>query len=73
MRLKGVQDGLGIGIFPDFVIKEALAEGSVIDVLPEWTIRGNYQGVIALQYAQTKYMPARVRVFIDYVTQHLPL
>ena len=33
MRLNGVKDGLGIGIFPDFVIKEALQNGEVIQVL----------------------------------------
>ncbi|MGF1727705.1 LysR family transcriptional regulator [Photobacterium nomapromontoriensis] len=71
MRLKGVIDGLGIGIFPDFVIKQALAEGTVKEVLEDWTIKGNYQGDIALQFAQTKFMPARLRVFIDYVAEHL--
>lgn len=71
MRLRGVMDGLGIGIFPDFVIKKALEEGSVKQVLADWTIKGNYQGDIALQFAQTKFMPARLRVFIDYVSEHL--
>ncbi|PSW03792.1 LysR family transcriptional regulator [Photobacterium lipolyticum] len=71
MRLKGVKDGLGIGIFPDFVIKEALEEGTVKEVLKDWTIKGNYQGDIALQFAQTKYMPARLRAFIDYISEHL--
>ncbi|AJR08880.1 LysR family transcriptional regulator [Photobacterium gaetbulicola] len=71
MRLRGVMDGLGIGIFPDFVIKKALAEGEVKPVLEDWTIKGNYQGDIALQFAQTKFMPARLRVFIDYVAEHM--
>ncbi|WEM41008.1 LysR family transcriptional regulator [Photobacterium sp. DA100] len=71
MRLRGVMDGLGIGIFPDFVIKKALAEGEVKPVLENWTIKGNYQGDIALQFAQTKFMPARLRVFIDYVAEHM--
>ena len=71
MRLRGVMDGLGIGIFPDFVIKQAIAEGEVKPVLEDWTIKGNYQGDIALQFAQTKFMPARLRVFIDYVAEHM--
>ncbi|ELR67829.1 Transcriptional regulator, LysR family [Photobacterium marinum] len=71
MRLKGVTDGLGIGIFPDFVIKNALKEGKVKQVLTDWTLKGNYQGDIALQFAQTKFMPARLRAFIDYVSEHL--
>ncbi|PWI32446.1 LysR family transcriptional regulator [Vibrio albus] len=70
MRLNGVINGLGIGIFPDFVVQEAINTGKVTRVLDDWTIKSNYQGVIALQYAQTQYMPARLRVFIDYAMQH---
>ncbi len=73
MRLSGVKSGLGIGIFHDFVVKDALAEGSVVEVLADWTIKSNYHGAIALQYAQTKYMPARLRVFIDFVVEHLKI
>ncbi|MDE1263539.1 LysR family transcriptional regulator [Vibrio aestuarianus] len=71
MRLNAVKSGLGIGIFHDFVIQEALIEGKVVQLLEDWTIKSNYHGAIAMQYAQTKYMPARLRVFIDYVAEHL--
>jgi len=71
MRLNGVKNGLGIGIFHDFVIREAIKSGEVVEVLSDWTIKGNYHGIIALQFAQTKYMPARFRVFVDYVMEHL--
>jgi DNA-binding transcriptional LysR family regulator len=71
MRLNGVKDGFGIGIFPDFVIKEALESKQVIQVLSDWQIKGNYHGVIAMQYAQNKYMPSRLKVFTEFVTLHL--
>ncbi|MGF1843772.1 LysR family transcriptional regulator [Vibrio clamense] len=71
MRLNGVKNGLGIGIFHDFVIKDAISERSVVQVLDDWTIKSNYHGAIAMQYAQTKYMPARLRVFIDYAINNL--
>ncbi|MCL9780824.1 LysR family transcriptional regulator [Vibrio sp. S4M6] len=71
LRLQGVKEHLGIGIFHDFVVREALQEQTVIQVLPDWTIKSNYHGGIAMQYRQTKYMPARLRVFIDYMHQHL--
>lgn len=71
MRLTGVKNGLGIGIFHDFVIAEALMAGDVVPVLPDWTIKSNYHGAIAMQYPQTKYMPARLRVFIDYALREL--
>lgn len=73
MRLNGVKNALGIGIFHDFVIADALASGAVEPVLSDWTIKSNYHGAIAMQYPQTKYMPARLRVFIDYMSRHLPL
>ncbi|MDR9827283.1 LysR family transcriptional regulator [Vibrio sp. FNV 38] len=73
MRLNGVKQGLGIGIFHDFVLQEALESGEVIQVLSDWQIKSNYYGAIAMQYAQTKYMPARLRVFIDYINHQLNL
>ena len=71
MRLNGVKHGLGIGIFHDFVVQDPLACGDVVQVLPDWTIKSNYHGAVAMQYPQTKYMPARLRVFIDFVIEHV--
>ncbi|MGN2378642.1 LysR family transcriptional regulator [Vibrio cholerae] len=71
LRLTGVKNHLGIGIFHDFVVQDALTAGKVVQVLQEWNIKSNYHGAIAMQYAQTKYMPARLRVFIDFVLEHL--
>ncbi|MFV0447834.1 MAG: LysR family transcriptional regulator [Vibrio sp.] len=71
IRLNGTKNGLGIGIFHDFVVQDAIANGEVVQLLQEWTIKSNYHGAIAMQYAQTKYMPARLRVFIDYALEHL--
>ncbi|ROV58343.1 LysR family transcriptional regulator [Vibrio ponticus] len=71
MRLTGVKNGLGIGIFHDFVIADALKDGSVVEVLNDWTLKSNYHGAIAMQYPQTQYMPARIRAFIDFAVKHL--
>ncbi|RJX75374.1 LysR family transcriptional regulator [Vibrio sinensis] len=71
MRLTGVKNGLGIGIFHDFVITDAVASGLVIPVLSDWTIKSNYHGAIAMQYPQTQYMPARLRAFIDFAVREL--
>ncbi|MDV7103745.1 LysR family transcriptional regulator [Vibrio sp. TH_r3] len=73
MRLNGVKNGLGIGIFHDFVVQEAIQSGQVEEVLSDWTIKGNYHGMVALQFAQTNYMPARFRVFIDYMMDNLSI
>lgn len=71
MRLTGVKNALGIGIFHDFVIADAISQKQVVPVLSDWTIKSNYHGAIAMQYPQTKYMPARLRGFIDYITEQL--
>ncbi len=71
MRLSGVKNHFGIGIFHDFVVQQALDNGEVVKVLPEWTIKSNYHGVIAMQYLQTQYMPTRLRVFIDFINAKL--
>ncbi len=42
MRLQGVKEGLGIGIFHDFVVTESLKDKTVVRVLPDWTIKSNY-------------------------------
>ncbi|RQW62677.1 LysR family transcriptional regulator [Vibrio viridaestus] len=71
MRLNGVKSGLGIGIFHDFVVKDALEKGEVVRVLEPWTIRSNYHGAIVMQYAQTQFMPNRIRVFLDFMSDKL--
>ncbi len=67
MRLNAVKSGIGIGIFPEFVVEKALREGDVLQVLPEWHINSRYQGEIVMQFPQSKFMPARRRAFIDYM------
>lgn len=71
MRLTGVKNALGIGIFHDFVVATALEQGKVIRVLEDWTLKSAYHGAIAMQYPQTKYMPARLRALIDYMVKNL--
>jgi DNA-binding transcriptional LysR family regulator len=71
MRLSAAMAGLGIGVFPEFVARQALASGELVHVLPDWTLYTRYHGVVTLQYSQNKYMPSRLRVFIDYLVNHL--
>jgi len=71
MRLNGVKSGLGIGIFHDFVVKDALESKDVIQVLKPWTIRSSYHGAIVMQYVQTQFMSVRLRVFIEFMSDKL--
>ncbi|WP_086481405.1 LysR family transcriptional regulator [Oceanospirillum sanctuarii] len=69
MRLLAVKDGLGIGIFPDFVVRNALAEGEVVQVLPEWKLHSDFQGGVYMQYLPMRFMPGKMRAFIDFIAE----
>lgn len=69
MRLDAVKHHLGIGVFPDFVVREDLTHGKLIEVLPDWKLQGNYTGEIIMQFLRSNHMPNRLRVFIDFMVQ----
>lgn len=58
--------GLGIAGLPSFVIADALRDGRLERVLPDW------RGLSLTLYAAIptrKYVPARTRVFVDFLVQ----
>jgi DNA-binding transcriptional LysR family regulator len=58
--------GLGIAGLPSFVIEEALRQGTLERVLPQW------RGVTLTLYAAMptrRHVPARTRVFVDFLVQ----
>ncbi|WP_413283466.1 LysR family transcriptional regulator [Vibrio sp. MA40-2] len=67
IRREAVLQGLGISIFPDFTVAKYLASGDLIQVLPEWHIKGGYQGSIVAQYPQSRYIPNQLKAFIDFL------
>ncbi len=69
MRLDAVRNHLGIGIFPDFVVRELITQGELIEVLSDWRVQGNYNGEIIMQFLRSNHMPNRLRVFIDFMVQ----
>ncbi|MGR5092852.1 LysR family transcriptional regulator [Vibrio maritimus] len=71
MRLNAVKEGLGIGIFPEFVVDESIDNGEVLQVLPEWRVNSRYQGEIIMQFPQSKFTPARRRAFIDFMVESM--
>lgn len=72
IRLQAVLKGLGIGLLPDFVAAEQLQKGNLIKVLADWEIKHNYQGKVRLQYAQSKFMPERVKLLVAYLVDNYP-
>lgn len=64
---EAVLRGVGISVFPEFVIQPYIDSGDVVEVLKDWHVGGNYQGKIIAQYAQSKYIPSQIKTFIEYL------
>jgi len=71
MRRDAIKQGFGIGSLPDYIAQQAVQSGQLIPLLTDWKLQGNYHGDICLQFIQTKYMPNKNRVFIDFIKQKL--
>jgi LysR family transcriptional regulator, regulator for bpeEF and oprC len=65
--LQAVLDGLGIAQLPAYQVCDLLVEGQLISCLAQHAPEdgGHY-----LCYLSRKNLPARIRVFIDYMTEH---
>lgn len=57
-----VMAGVGISVFPDFLVSSDIAEGRLIRLLPEWTLPA---GGIHLVYPAARFRPAKVRLFVE--------
>ena len=64
--LKAAINGLGIAYLPSFLYASALAEGRVVDVMPE--LPKETQGIYVV-YPPGKFTQPKVRAFIDYLAQ----
>ena len=71
MRCDAIEQGFGIGSLPDYIAQQGIETGKLIPLLKDWQLQGNYHGDICLQYVQSKYMPNKNRVFIDFMKQKL--
>lgn len=58
--------GLGFAPLPDFIAQPALDAGQLVWVLDDWVPRGG--GIFAV-YPHRRYLPAKIRVFVDYLVQ----
>lgn len=57
-------DGHGISVLPTFIVGQYLKRGELVTLLQPWTIPSI--GIYAV-YAQTRSMPAKTRVLIDFL------
>lgn len=69
IRLDAVLQHVGIGSLPYFTARHALEQGLMVQVLPEWTFLASYHGGAWLLHSPTRYLPPKLRVFIDYLVE----
>jgi DNA-binding transcriptional LysR family regulator len=61
--------GLGVALLPDHITRQALEEGRLVHVLPEW--RGQ-RGMVHLVFTTRRGLPPAVRVLIDQLAASFP-
>lgn len=71
VRLDAVLQHIGIGSLPYFTARQALEQGHIVQVLPEWDFIASYHGGVWLLYEPTRYLPPKLRVFIDFLVERL--
>ncbi len=62
--LAAVTRGVGYAVLPYWLIQDELETGSLIELCPCWKPTGI---LLCIAYPQSKFRPARVRLFIDYI------
>lgn len=66
--LEASRRGIGISILPDFIANEDIQNGSLVEVLQDWT--PGHRAIWAL-YPHNRHLSAKVRLFIDFLAEHL--
>ena len=66
--LPSIVAGIGIGILPEFIVREALAKRQVEILLPEWSLA---QGAVYWLTPPGGPKPQRVTAFADFLARHL--
>lgn len=72
MRLEGALNDLGLASLPEFTARTHLASGHLVAVLHDWELLSHYGGTAWLLYPSNRFLPAKLRVWIDHVVAELP-
>ena len=73
VRLEGALAHLGIASLPEFTARAALASGELVTVLSDWEHATGYAGMAWLLYPSNRFLPAKLRVWIDHLVAGLGL
>ncbi|TWT12784.1 LysR family transcriptional regulator [Reyranella sp. CPCC 100927] len=60
--------GAGLSVLPDSMIEDDIATGRLVPLLPSWNLP---EGGVHAVYPATRYPPAKVRLFIDFLRTRL--
>lgn len=71
IRRQAVLEGLGISLFPEFVVRNECQQGVLQPILSEWQLAGSYQGQIVAQYPQSPFIPSQVKAFVAHLKSAL--
>ncbi len=71
VRLDAVLRHLGIGSLPRFTAREALDQGRIVQVLPEWSFLTNYSGDAWALYPRTRHVAPKLKVMLDFLGERL--
>ena len=61
-------DGLGLAMMPRFIAEDELATGALVAVLEQ---HASLAGGLYVLYPHARHLSAKVRAFVDFVTEHL--
>jgi DNA-binding transcriptional LysR family regulator len=65
--------GWGVASLPEFAAADALREGALVRVLPEWLLEPRaYSGPVWMLYPPNRFLPPKVRVLIDWLAEKMP-
>lgn len=71
VRLDATLRHLGIASLPYFIARPRLEEGSLVQVLPQWSFRTRYCGELWALYPATRHLPPRLSAFVQFLAQRL--
>jgi len=70
-RKNAIEQGLGIGILPNFIAKKAIEKGTLVAVLEDWQWQESDQEDIYVQFLPSKHVPSKNTAFIDFIKQKM--
>jgi len=69
VRLEAALSDLGIASLPGFTARSALERGDLVPVLPDWEHKTSYAGTAWVLYPPNRFLPAKLRVWIDHLVE----